>query len=137
MALNIRKVDYFYVTVADQPGEAYKLLTLLADMGINMLAFTVVPLGQGHTHITIFPDDSEKIHEVAEKAGMKLSNPQRAFLVRGDDELGALVGIHEKLYRSNVNVTASNAVSDGRGAFGYILYVREDEYERAASALDV
>ncbi len=137
MALTIRKVDYFYVTVADQPGEAYKLLTLLSEIGINMLAFTVVPLGQGHTHLTVFPEDSQKIKEVAEKSGIKLSDPQRAFLVQGDDELGALVGIHEKLYRANVNVTASNAVSDGKGAFGYILYVREKEYDRAASALDV
>ncbi len=26
MAFNIRRVDYFYTTVKDQPGEAYRLL---------------------------------------------------------------------------------------------------------------
>ena len=29
MAFTIRRVDYFYTTVKDQPGEAYSLLTLL------------------------------------------------------------------------------------------------------------
>jgi hypothetical protein len=26
-------------------------------------------------------------------------------------------------------------VTDGRGAFGYVVYVREDQFEQAASAL--
>ncbi len=30
MATQIKKVDYFYCNVQDQPGEAYKLLNLLS-----------------------------------------------------------------------------------------------------------
>jgi hypothetical protein len=41
----VRRVDYFSTTVKDQPGEAYQLLTTLADLGINLLAFTAVPIG--------------------------------------------------------------------------------------------
>ena len=33
MAFTIRRVDYFYTTVKDQPGEAYNLLTLLEGVG--------------------------------------------------------------------------------------------------------
>ena len=33
MACSVRRVDYFTTTVTDQPGEAYKLLTALADLG--------------------------------------------------------------------------------------------------------
>lgn len=43
MAFEIRRVYYFYTTVKDQPGEAYKLLSLLARMGIKLLAFTGFP----------------------------------------------------------------------------------------------
>jgi predicted amino acid-binding ACT domain protein len=135
MAVNIKKVDYFNVTVEDHPGEAYKLLKLLAQLGINMHAFTVVPFSQDRTHLVVFPDDSNKMSDVSRKAGITLSGPQRALLVQGDDQLGALLGIHEKLFKANVNITASSAVSDGRGAFGYILYVRDDEFDRAVSAL--
>ena len=43
MAFKIRRVDYFYTTVKDEPGEAYKVLSLLASLGINLVAVTAVP----------------------------------------------------------------------------------------------
>ena len=42
MAYRIRRVEYYYTTVEDQPGEAYKLLSRLASLGVNLLAFTAV-----------------------------------------------------------------------------------------------
>jgi hypothetical protein len=68
---------------------------------------------------------------------MKLEGPHQAFLVQGDDKLGALTGIHEVLYRADVNVYASSGVTDGKGTFGYLIYVRPDSYARAAEALGV
>jgi hypothetical protein len=38
---------------------------------------------------------------------------------------------------ANVNVYASNGVTDGKNSYGYILYVRHDEYEKAAQALGI
>ena len=58
MAFKIRRVDYFYTTVKDQPGEAYRLLSQLADLGVNLLALTAVPIGPLHTQLTIFPEDT-------------------------------------------------------------------------------
>jgi prephenate dehydratase len=49
MAFNIRRVDYFYTTVKDEPGEAYKVLSMLANLGINLLAVTAVPFGPMNT----------------------------------------------------------------------------------------
>lgn len=137
MAIKIRRVDYFYATVKDQPGEAYKLLSLLANLGINLLAITAVPFGPMNTQLTIFPEDAGKLRNEAQKAGLKLEGPQPAFLVQGDDKLGALAEVHMKLYEANVNVYASSGVADGKGSYGYIIYVRLDDYERAATALKV
>jgi hypothetical protein len=53
----------------------------------------------------------------------------------GEDRLGALAAIHERLYEAKVNVYASNGVTDGRGGFGCVLYVRSEELDRAAPAL--
>ena len=61
MENTVRKVDYFYCTVQDQPGESYKLLSLLADVGVNLLAFTAVPSGLLNTQFTLFPEDSDKL----------------------------------------------------------------------------
>ncbi|KPK82435.1 MAG: hypothetical protein AMS25_02295 [Gemmatimonas sp. SM23_52] len=137
MAFRIRRVEYFYATVQDQPGEGYKLLSLLADLGINLLAFTAIPVGPLRTQLTLFPEDSGKMESEVKKSGLVLDGPHRALLVQGDDELGALATVHERLYEANVNVYASSAVTDGRGNYGYILYVRPEEYERAATALEV
>ncbi|HKZ81070.1 MAG TPA: hypothetical protein VJ124_22555 [Pyrinomonadaceae bacterium] len=42
-----------------------------------------------------------------------------------------------KLYEANVNVFASSGVADGKGSYGYVIYVRPDDYERAVAALKV
>lgn len=133
----IRRVDYFNTTVRDRPGEAYKLLAQLAEMGLNLVAFTAVPVGPSTTQLTLFPEDTTRLEAAAQRAGMSLEGPHPAFLVQGDDELGALAGIHHELFQADVNVYASSGVTDGKGTFGYLLYVRPEDYDRAAAALGV
>jgi hypothetical protein len=135
MACSVRRVDYFYTTVTDQPGEAYKLLKTLADLGVSLLAFTAVPIGPLHTQLTLFPEDAGKLVREAQNDSLVLDGPHPALLVQGDDELGALAELHMKLADARVNVYASTGVADGRGCFGYIIYVRPEEFDRAVVAL--
>ncbi len=137
MAFTIRRVDYFNTTARDQPGEAYKLLAQLAKLGLNLVAFTAVPVGPLHTQLTLFPEDSARMTSAAQRAGLHLDGPYSAFLVQGDDELGALAQLHEKLYHADVNVYASTGVTTGRGTFGYLIYVRPEDYDRGAAALGI
>ncbi|MCU0343682.1 MAG: hypothetical protein MUF28_07655 [Ignavibacterium sp.] len=137
MANKIRKAEYFYCTVEDQPGESYKLLALLAEVGVNLLAFTAVPSGLLNTQFTLFPEDSNKLIAEAKKASLVIHGPVPALLVQGTDELGALTEIHKKLYDAGVNVVASNAVTDGKGGFGYIIYLRTEQYNTAAEVLGI
>lgn len=137
MAYAIRRVEYFHSTVVDQPGEAYKVLTALKGLGVDLLAFTTVPVGPDRTQLTLFPADPSRMVSEASRAGMEIDGPHTALLLQGDDEVGALVTMHEKLYRARVNVYASTGVSDGQGRFGYVIYVRAEDCERAAKALGV
>ena len=137
MPSQIRRTEYFYTTVKDEPGDAYKLLSLLAEVGVNLLAFTAVPIGPLHRQLTLFPADPPKLTHAAKDAGFVLDGPHLAFIVSGDDELGALADIHSELYRANVNVYSSTGVTDGRDSFGYVIYVKASDYERAAAALGV
>lgn len=137
MAYTIRQVDYFYTTVEDRPGEAYKVLSGLADSGVNLLAFTAFPVGQLRTQLALFPEDTATLRATAAKIGMQIDGPLSALLVQGDSEMGALVQIHETLYEAGVNVYGSNGVTDGKGGYGYIVYLRPDDYERAAAALGI
>ena len=115
MAHRIRRVEYYYTTVEDQPGEAYNLLARLASLGVNLLAFTAIPVGPIRTQMTLFPDESARLESAAAGAGLALDGPYPALLVQGDDELGALVDIHQQLFQSRVNVYASTAVTEGKG----------------------
>jgi hypothetical protein len=137
MAIKIQKAEYFYTSVQDQPGEAYKLLGQLENIGVNLLAFTAIPMGQERTQFTLFPEDINDLQQAAENAGLTLDGPYPALLVQGDDELGALTDLHKKLYQANVNVYTSSGVTDGRGSFGYVLYVRAEEMDKAVSALGI
>jgi len=137
MPFNVKRVEYFNLTVQDQPGEAYKMLSALSSHGVNLLAFTAVPTGPTHTQLSVFPDDAQLMAEAAQKIGLVLDGPHAALLVQGDDELGALASIHAKLSNAGVNVFASNGVADGKGSFGYVVYMRPEAIEKAVAALDL
>ena len=135
MAFTIRPVEYFYLNVRDELGAAYKILSLLAERGVSLLAFTAVPAGPTLAQFALFPADTNKLVAEARSAAMTLEGPHHALLVQGDDELGALASVHERLVGAGVDIYASAGVTDARGSFGYVLYVREDQFERAVSAL--
>jgi len=137
MSATVRAVDYFYVMVKDRPGEAYCLLSQLAAAEVNLLAFSAIPMGPEHTQLVLFPESTERLARAAEKTGLVLTGPERAFLVQGDDRLGALADIHLKLLEAQINVYASSGVTDGRGGFGYIMYVKPHDHSSAAQVLGV
>jgi hypothetical protein len=137
MAQTIRRVEYYYASVRDDLGAAYRTLEQLADLGVNLLAFTAVLSGPNLAQFALFPEDPNKLIAEARAAQLPLDGPHRALLVQGDDELGALASVHERLFRAGIDIYASAGVTDGRGAFGYVVYVREEHFERAAAALDL
>jgi hypothetical protein len=137
MAFTIRPVEYFYASIRDELGAAYRVLAQLADLGVNLLAFTAVPSGPNLAQFALFPADPNKLAAEARAAGLALDGPHHALLVQGDDELGALASVHERLFRAGIDIYASTGVTDGRGAFGYVVYVRENQFDQAVSALDV
>ena len=137
MAIEIRRVDYFYCTVEDQPGEAYKVLALLAEQGINLVAMMSIPIGPARTQLTLFPAETNTLTVVAKNTGMVLDVPHPALLVQGDDKLGALADVHASLGSAGVNVFASTGVTVGNKAFGYVIYVRPEQYELATSVLGI
>lgn len=137
MACRIQRVDYFYVTVKNEPGAAHQILSQLAGLGVNLLAFTAVPVGPSRAQLALFPEEPRKLSRAATQAGLVLDGPHPALLVQGDDELGALAGVHQRLFEAGVDVYASSGVTDGRGAYGYLIYVREDQIADATRALDL
>lgn len=135
VAFSVRPVEYFYINTRDELGAAYRILSALAQRGVNLLAFTAVPNGDDRAQFAVFPDDPVHFGAEAQAAQIQLEGPHHALLVQGDDALGGFASVHERLFKSGVDVYASSGVSDGRGSFGYIVYVREVQFETAVAAL--
>jgi len=137
MAVRIRRAPYYYATAEDRPGSAYSVLNELARAEVNLLAISLVPIGPTSIQVTMFPESPDRLESVAHQMHLQLSPPHRAFIVQGDDEMGVLAELHRNLYDAHIDVYASQAVSDGKGGFGYVLYVKPDAYEQAARVLGV
>jgi hypothetical protein len=135
MAFSARRVDYFYATATGEAGEAFQLLSHLADLGVNFMALTLVPVGPDTVQLTMFPKDPQTLLSVARSAGLAINGPHPAVLVQGDDEIGALAHIHSRLQKAGVDVFASSAVTDGKGLYGCVLYLRTEHADKAAKAL--
>jgi hypothetical protein len=135
MADTPRGVEYYYVTVPDAPGEGQRILSALKDGGVNLLAYLGFPLGGGQSQIDLVPEDADALRDAAGRAGVTLSEAKRAFLVQGDDRVGAVADTTAKLAEASINITAAAATGAGAGRYGMILWVAPEDYERAADAL--
>jgi hypothetical protein len=135
MADTVQSIEYFYVTAPDTPGEGQRILSALKDSGVNLLAFLGFPLGGGQSQIDLVPEDPEALREAAQRGGVTLSEAKRAFLVQGDDRVGAVADTMAKLADASINLTAAAAASAGSGRFGMIVWVAPADYERAADVL--
>lgn len=135
MATHVRRIQYFYANVRGEPDEAFAVLTHLAAQGVNLVALNSMPVGPESTQFTLFPEDPARFAETARTAGLTLAGPHHALIVQGDDEIGAVSKVHSRLHKAGVEVYASNAVTDGRGYFGYVLYLRAGDTDRALAAL--
>ena len=135
MADTVRTIEYLYATVGDRPGEGRRLLEHLSARGVNLIAFTAFPSGEGQTQLNFFTDRVERLQEAAADAGMTLDGPKQAFLIQGEDRIGALHQHHLTLANAGVNVFASSGVSDGIRSFGFVLWVKPRDFNKAADAL--
>ncbi len=135
MTTEVRRVDYFYCHVRSHPGEDARLLSALADEGVNLLAFTAIPMGVGQTQLVFFPEQPDALLRAAEGEGCTVDGPHAALLVRGDDEVGALAALHRRLADAGVHLSASVGVADGRGGYSAVMYLSARDAERAVHAL--
>src|SRR6266446_10684864 len=108
MADTIQRVEYFYLQVPNKAGEGSRFLTALHEAGINLLAFSGFPEGRG-SQLDFVPSEPAAFKRFARKAGWKLTGPKRAFLIAGEDRVGAVADVHEKLAEAKINVTAIDA----------------------------
>ena len=137
MAIKVTKAEYHYAVVNDQSGVAAGLFKLFKQNDVNLLAFHAFPAGNNLSQIDFFPKNPKRFGAILAESGVKLTGPNYAFLLQGVDSLGAITEHHELLAKAEINVRASSGVVDGEGHFGYIIWVKPEDYDKAAEILGV
>ena len=135
MADTVRRAAYYYTEVPDQAGEGSRVFSALKEAGVNLLAFSGFPLGADMTQIDLVPEDPDAFTKVAGDLDLDFSERKNVFLIQGDDRVGAVAETYGRLAKEGINIVASQAMAAGSGRFGMILWVKPEDYERAAGIL--
>jgi len=133
MAETVRTADYFYVMVPDKPGEGARVLGELRSAGVNLVAYSGFPSGRG-AQLDVVPTDPAAFKAVAKQKKWKVKGPKRAFLIEGDDRVGACADVLGRLAAAKINVTAMDALA-GSGRYAAILWVKPRDVKKTASVL--
>jgi hypothetical protein len=135
MADRVKKVGYCYMKVPNRAGQGEKVLGQLREEGVNLIAYSGFPIGRGKAQLDFIPEDMGALRRVARQNGWRLSKAKKGFLVTGSDQIGAVHRHINKLADKKINITAADAVAAGKGRYGMILWVRPNQYGRAARVL--
>ena len=130
----IRKADYFSMEVPNRIGEGARLLGALRDAGVNLLGFTGFPTGR-RAQVDFIPEDTASFKAAARKLSMKVGPRKTVFLVQGDDRVGAIAEIVDKLADAGINMTAMDAVATGGRRYAAMFWVDPGDVNKVARVL--
>jgi hypothetical protein len=136
MADTIRSATHYTLDIENNVGAGAKVLGLLRDNDVNLVAAWGYATGSGKAKLEIIPDDADGFTAAAKALGLQIGAPATVFYLTGADRRGALADTLEKLAAANVGLEATQAVSDGSGGFGAVFYVDAKDVQRAGTALD-
>ena len=137
MALDIKRVEYYNISINGQIADASKLLSTIVGAGVDFHAFKAIPLGPNRTQFTLFAKDSSKMTDGAKKSGLNLEGPYSALLIKGDEKSGALADIYKKLSQAGIQVGEACGIADINAGYGVILYLKQEDCGKAVTALEM
>ena len=136
MALDVKQVEYFKITLDSSAIEAYKLLSAFADIGVSLLAFKAIPAEPGKSQFSLFPNDTHRMRNRAKEEGILTEGPFAALIIKSDsDEAGECADIFRKLSEAGIKIEESAGIADIRDAYGVVLYLKQEDCAKAVAVL--
>ena len=129
----VRRIEYVYTVVENRPGEGARILDVLKDAGVNLIALHAFPEG-GKAQLDFFPESMTALEAAAKKAGITLSAKKTALWIEGDERIGAMASSLDRLAEAGINVIAADALRVG-AKYAAIMWVAPPDLGRAAKAL--
>lgn len=130
----VRKASYYSMKVPQRPGAGAQVLAALKAAKVNLLAFTGFP-ASGGAQVDFMPKDNAKFTQAARKAKLKLSARKTVFLAQGEDRVGALTQVLNRLAKARINLVSLQAVTAGKGRYGAMFWVKRKDVGRASRVL--
>lgn len=81
------------------------------------------------------PRNAAAFRKAMKRAGLQVSAKKTVFLIQGSDRVGAIHKVMDMLGKAGINVTAIDAVTDGKGHYGALLWVKAAHVRKAAKVL--
>jgi hypothetical protein len=130
------RIDYYYATVPDKPGEGARILAALRDAGVNLIGISAFPNAR-RSQLDLIPEDGGVFVGATKTAGLKLGKKKSGFLIQGEDRPGAVADVVTKLANAKINVTSVQVFCAGSGRYGGMLWVKAPDLRKAAKALGI
>ncbi len=132
----IRTAQYYKVQIADKPGTLAGVLAPLREAGVNLLAVHAFPRSR-RTQVDVVPEDVTVFKDIAKAHKLKIQGPKMCLLVDGDDRLGTLADLTDRIRLAKINMIAVTGLAAGQGRFGAILWVKPRDMKKAAKVFGV
>jgi prephenate dehydratase len=131
---SVRKASYYSMKVPQRPGAGAQILGALKAAKVNLLALTGFP-ASGGAQVDFIPQDNAKFTQAARRAKLKLSARKTVFLAQGDDRVGALTQIFNRLAKAKINLVSLQAVTAGKRRYGAMFWVKPKDVAKASRVL--
>ena len=56
----IKRIDYYYASVPDKPGEGARILSALRDAGVNLIGVSAFPHGARRSQLDLIPETAPR-----------------------------------------------------------------------------
>ena len=118
-AVTVKRVKSFVIDVENKAGVLAEYLKGLRDAGVNLRGLWGFATMGGNGKIHCIPDDEGKFLQACKKMG-KEPRARTSFSVTGEDRVGALCDLLDRVAAAGISVNAVDAISSANGFGAYI-----------------
>ncbi len=126
--MDIQRTQYFSIAVEDKPGELARFARKMKAANVNLSGVWGFGIGQSKAQIFAVPQDVEKFKQAAKAGGLSIKEGM-CFRLAGEDKVGALLDILERVASEGINLHAVDALAL-EGRFAAYIWAQDKDVEK-------